>query len=170
MSHSARDAYLDTQVRTATPQKLRLMLIDGAIRFGRQAVECWGDEQRSAQRFAALARCNDIVTELFSTIHADELPVADQVKAIYQFLLLQIAKVTNHDDPQVLQEVIEVLEQERETWQQVCTQMPEAPVREAAADSSAEEITAAGMQAIAPQVPESQSLSGMHTSQFSCDA
>ena len=32
MLPTPRDAYLETQVLTATPQRLRLMLIEGAIR------------------------------------------------------------------------------------------------------------------------------------------
>ena len=32
MSAQASDAYLESLARTATPQRLRLMLIDGAIR------------------------------------------------------------------------------------------------------------------------------------------
>ncbi len=170
MSHSALDTYLDTQVRTATPQKLRLMLIEGAIRFGRQALECWSDEQRRAQRLTALARCNDIVTELFGAIREDSVPVAGQVKAIYQFLLVQIAKITGQNDPQMLREVVEILEQERETWRQVCEQMPEAPERPGGVDTSAEDVTTAGMQAITPQAQPTYPQSDLNTSQLSLEA
>ena len=37
MYASPRDAYLETEVTTATPQRLRLMLIEAAIRRARAA-------------------------------------------------------------------------------------------------------------------------------------
>ena len=37
--------YLESQIMTATPQKLRLLLIEGAIRFARQTLELWEKEQ-----------------------------------------------------------------------------------------------------------------------------
>ncbi len=45
MQTHARDAYLQTEVMTATPQKLQLMLIDAAIRFSRQALVHWQNDQ-----------------------------------------------------------------------------------------------------------------------------
>ena len=94
MPNSARESYLETQVLTATPQRLRLMLIEAALRFGRQAIECWEEQDCRAQRCVALGRCNDILTELHGTIRSDNLAVIEHVKAIYQFLLVQLAKVS----------------------------------------------------------------------------
>ncbi len=153
MTHSARDTYLETQVLTATPQKLRLMLIEGALRFARQAIEHWDDQEHPQWRFDALARCHDIVSELYAAIRTDELPVARQVKSIYQFLFGQIALVTVHHDQKILQDVMEVLEAERETWRQVCEKMPEDPRRDQGSPRSREEISAAGMPAIEPHAP-----------------
>jgi len=128
------------------------MLIEGALRFGRQAIECWDEQDSRAQRCVALARCNDILTELHGTIRSDNLAVIEHVKAIYQFLLVQLAKVSNQDDSQMLREVVEVLEIERETWRLLCAQMPEAPTREDSTPNTEEEVTATGMQAIAPSL------------------
>ncbi len=153
MPRTARDTYLETEVRTATPQKLRLMLIEGALRFARQAVEYWDDPEHPDRRYDALARCHDIVSELYAAIRTDDLPVAGQVKSIYQFLFGQLALVTMRHDPKILQDVIEVLEMERETWRQVCEKMPEDPRREQGPQRGCPEISAAGMPAIEPQTP-----------------
>ncbi len=98
MAHAAHEAYLETQILTATPQKLRLLLLEGAIRFGRQALECWGDQALLTQRCAALGRCNDIITELYATIRDEPTPVLRQVREIYRFLLVRMCDVSQATD------------------------------------------------------------------------
>ena len=48
MDSNARDTYLETQVKTATPQKLQLMLVEGAIRFAHQAIHHWEQQDEPA--------------------------------------------------------------------------------------------------------------------------
>lgn len=146
MNPDAREAYLETEVRTATPQKLRLMLIDGALRFARQARDCWADPQQRQTRCAALLRCHEILTELYGSIRGDQLPVARQVQAIYRFLYGRLADATRQEDSQGIAEVIDVLEVERETWRQVCEKLPEFP--DGTSRSAPAEITASQAPAI----------------------
>ena len=63
MERNVQDAYLQTQVMTATPQKLRLMLVDGAIRYASQTLEHW-KENRDEEGAETLARCRAIIAEL----------------------------------------------------------------------------------------------------------
>ena len=142
MSFIARDVYFETEIRTATPQKLRLMLIDGALRFARLAIECWDNPACQETRCNALGRCHDIVTELYASIHADEVPVGHQVKAIYQFLFRHLADAAVSQDCRKLQDVVNVLEEERETWRQLCEAMPEPPERGDGGPGRVREITA----------------------------
>ena len=151
MSQSAHQTYLETQVRTATPQKLRLMLIENAIRFGRQALELWSDDDKRQECCTALARCNDILTELYSSVRDEETTVVQQVRAIYRFLLTELAQASSSQDPQSLCQVIDVLETERETWRQICAQIPEAPQRSGEPSNGREEVTTQGLPAIPPQ-------------------
>ena len=150
MTTAAHEAYLETQILTATPQKLRLLLIDGALRFGRQALECWDDESALTHRYAALDRCNDIITELYTTIRDDDSDVLHRVKDIYRFLLMQMGEASRSSDTRVLRQVLEVLEAERETWRQLCEQMPHAPVRNDNAAAATQDVTAAGLGVIGP--------------------
>jgi flagellar secretion chaperone FliS len=155
MTFTAHDAYRETEIRTATPQKLRLMLIDGALRFARLAIECWDTPTRQETRCNALARCHDILTELYASIRADAVPVARQVKSIYQFLFRHLADATLSNDRQKLQEVVGVLEEERETWRQVCEVMPEPPERPEGGLGQMREITARDCP-MAPPAPSSR--------------
>jgi flagellar secretion chaperone FliS len=155
MSPTARDIYLEAQVRTATPQRLRLMLIEGALKFARQSLALWDNEQQREARFNALSRCRSIVSELYATIRTAEFPVAQQVKALYLFLFQHLADASFSHDPQKVREAIHVLEEERETWRQLCEKMPEPPPRDHAVPLGCQEITASHL----PNLPSPERFS-----------
>jgi len=127
MNATIRDAYLETQVNTATPQRLRLMLIEDALRRIRAAQTAFEAGQFDGG-IAAIRQSREIVAELIGGIHPDETPVAKQVLGIYLFLFSSLAEAQFGRDGQRLSEVIRVLEEERQTWQAVCEQMPDRPV------------------------------------------
>ncbi len=140
MTFSPRDAYLESEVRTATPQRLRLMLIDGALRFARQALAVWDDPQQQVACRAALVRCRDIVHELYAVIRADQCSMGKAVKAVHLFLYQQLAIASLSHDCQKVRAAVSVLEEERETWRRVCQHMPEAAARDGGA--ACRELTA----------------------------
>lgn len=123
MDLSAHDSYLETQVHTATPQRLRLMLIDGALRQARAAQQAW-TEQRLNDAAESLIRCRDIVAELLSGIRIDKSPVVQQTLGIYAFVFSALTEVQQSRDTHQLAGIIRVLEEDRETWQQVCFELP----------------------------------------------
>ena len=126
MLQNSRDAYLETQISTATPQKLRLMLIDGGIRFARLGQVAL-QENRPDDAFEHITRCRSIVSELLAGIRIDQSELTRQVAAIYAFLFRLLTEANADRDPSRLEQVIRVLEEDRETWAVVCEQMPEAP-------------------------------------------
>ncbi len=123
---TATAAYLENQVLTATPQKLRLLLISGAIRFANAAINHW-EHGRNEDAFESIIRCRAIVTELLSVVQPQDFEPAKQVVAIYAFLFRLLSEAQLHRDPERVRQVIAVLEEERETWQQLCEQLPDAP-------------------------------------------
>lgn len=145
MPMDACEAYLESQVRTATPQRLRLMLIDGALRFAHQALAKWDGGQLSQEAYEALVRCRDIVTELHGSIRQDQAHIARDVAAIYEFLFRLLAEAPSHQDPQRVHDVIRVLQQERETWSLVCRQMPHPPQGAAVGAGGCQEILASDL-------------------------
>jgi len=112
MNSSARDAYLENQILSAAPQQLRLMLIDGAIRFA-----------------PMLSRARGIVGELMSSITPDGSELTRRVAGIYLFLFQTLAQAGVERDSRRVREAIEVLAYDRETWRRVCNQSmsPAAP-------------------------------------------
>jgi len=122
MDAKARESYLATQVTTATPQKLRLMLVEGAIRFGVRAQSLWNDQQE-AEAMEALIRCRQIVAELMAAVKDDGSPLGIKIMALYTFLFRTLTESQLNQDAAKLAEVLNVLQVERETWSQVCEKL-----------------------------------------------
>jgi len=124
MQTDTRDIYLEMQVNSATPQKLRLMLIEGAIRFARQTQALWREAALEAG-LESLIRSRDIISELISSVEADASPLARQVNGLYVYLFSALTEAQQTRDEHQLAAVIRVLEEERETWRQLCEQLPD---------------------------------------------
>lgn len=125
--HHARDSYLESQINTATPQKLRLMLIEAAIRCGRQVVLHWeADDQGEALQ--KLTRCRSIVSELLASVKVEDDDLTQRVAGVYLFLYRALTEAQLTREAKIVEDVIRVLEIERDTWQLVCEQLPHAPI------------------------------------------
>lgn len=153
MFASAHSAYLETQVATAPPQKLRLMLIDGAIRYARQTQDHWQRHDYEAA-LESLIRCREIVSELIAGVNADASPLAKRVIGIYVYLFSTLTEAQLTRDEQQLASAIRILEEERETWRQICEQLPNGPAAPAPTQQREE---------LAPAIVPTQSI-------FSIDA
>src|SRR5262245_28771570 len=123
----ARTTYLETQIKTATPQKLRLMLIEGALRQAVQAREAHAIGRRD-QFSSALERARDIVTELIAGIRPEKTPLNETVRALYAFVFRSLAEAQLYDDAKHIDDALRVLQEERQTWLQLCETTPEAPI------------------------------------------
>lgn len=139
MLPSTRDAYLETQILTATPQRLRLMLIEGTIRKVTAAKTAYdeGDWQKAA---ADLSHCRDILTELIAGIDPEQTPVAKQILSVYMFLYSTLVEAQFGRDGSRLDDILRVLEEERQTWRAVCETMPERPTPAANPTHEIEEL------------------------------
>ena len=154
MSNHVKRSYYEDDVLNATPQRLRLMLIDGAIRYAKAAIEVWESDRSAAMK--AMGRCRNIVIELIGGIRADRdscehivdhvqrdnaitnskrkaevddlETVARNVMSVYLVVFRQLDEAQLAWDAAKLQAAIGVLEEERVTMQQVCKQLPEAPI------------------------------------------
>ncbi len=164
-----RAAYLESEVMTATPQKLRLMLIEGALKFLHRAEAAYElDEPDLAIINDSLTRARNIVSELLSSVKDDGAELTKQVAGIYLFLFQQLAEAQLRRDRGKIREVIEVLEVERATWREVCEQFPEAP-EPLEGDEGPQEIVDRGP-AIIPQMPTPTADPGIVRGGFSIDA
>ena len=68
MPASARNHYLETEVLTATPQKLHLLLIEAAMRFAERARRHWRDGNRE-KAFQSLILAQEAVAKMLSGLN-----------------------------------------------------------------------------------------------------
>src|SRR3954471_8442985 len=115
-------SYLESKIRTAPPQRLHLMLIEGAIRFGRQAEEAL---RRGARVSAAapLLRTIDIVGELLAAVRANKSELNKKIADQYWFLLRRVSEAKINSDAAPLSEALRLLNYERQTWQMLCDKL-----------------------------------------------
>ncbi len=144
MLTDTREIYLETQVQTATPQKLRSMLIEGALRFARRTQAQWREAEWDAG-LESLIRTRDVIGELMGGIQPDASPLARQVNGLYVYLFSALTEARQTRDQHQLAAVIRVLEEEHETWQQLCQQLPDRLVPAPAAALAAREELAPSM-------------------------
>ena len=124
--HRPRETYFETQVLTATPQKLRLMLLDGALTYARRADQHWR-QGRLYEGGEAVIACQRIITELLRGLKAELAPeLVGNVASIYNFISRMLIEAGLKQDAAKLSEAVKVLEIERETWRLVCEQLGSA--------------------------------------------
>ena len=123
MAPSVRDDYLVTEVMTAAPQKLQLLLLDAAFRLAVKAREHRRNQQVEAAG-EALIKCQQIITELMCGLRPESNPeLARKVGAIYAFIFRALVEAHLKHDATKLDEAIAILELERDTWREVCTRL-----------------------------------------------
>lgn len=110
------NAYLRTKVLTASPEELRLMLLDGAIKFLNQGIEALQKKDYEGW-FNGMTRCRNIVLELLNSISANIDPdLHRNVTSLYTFLYTSLVEANLERDIAKGKKVLELLEYERETW------------------------------------------------------
>lgn len=109
-------AYLRTQVMTATPEKLRLLLLDGALRFARQGREGLTRKDYSAS-YEGFSQTRNIVVELMSSMREAEAPdLCARVRSLYTHIFQTVVDASLQKDVAKADKAIELLEFERDTW------------------------------------------------------
>ncbi len=127
MTTKQDNQYLATRVLTALPHQLHLMLIEGAIRFGRQAEEALqrGDVAAADE---PLMRTLDIAGEMLVGVREMKTDLNHQIASLYLYLFRIIGEAKVNDDTTKLTEALGLLEYERETWQLVRDKIGQAPL------------------------------------------
>lgn len=157
MSNSVQQRYFEDDVLNATPQRLRLMLIEGAIRFAKRSVALWTTEHEAA--ISSLGRCRNIIIELIASIRGDRdsceyivdhfvrdarlddaqrttdidnlEQIARNALSVYLIIFRQLDEAQLEGDSAKVSAAIEILEIERETAAIVCEKLPEPPALKA---------------------------------------
>lgn len=109
-------AYLATRVNTASPQELRLMLLDGGIKFlqqGRDGLER-KDYEACCQGYA---KCRAIIVELLTTMKPEpDRRLYERMTALYSYMIRRLLESSHERDVSKADEVLELLRYDRQTW------------------------------------------------------
>lgn len=116
MNPQGAQNYLRTKVLTATPEQLQLMLYDGAIRFGDQARAAL-IAQKYEESYLLITKAQKIVLELTSTLKHDAAPeLCSKLAGLYSFAYRRLVDANVGHELQALDEALDVLRYQRETW------------------------------------------------------
>ena len=116
MNTKAAQSYLRTKVLTATPEQLQLMLYDGAIRFAEQA-KLAIQQKNFQQSYTLLTKVQNIVTQMVASLRHDVYPeLCGKLASLYTYALRQVIKASTSRKVGPLEEAIDVLKYQRETW------------------------------------------------------
>jgi flagellar protein FliS len=134
MSTDINNQYLRTKVLSAGPEELRMMLIEGAIRFARTGREGLV-EKNYEKSFENISQCKAIVMELLNALDARHDPeLCKRLGGLYTYMyrLLTDANIQHELEP--MDEAIKLLEYDRDTWKLLLKKIAEERVAGSDAD------------------------------------
>jgi len=113
----AQQAYRDSAILTAPPERLLVMLYDGANRFLIQAATALRDGDLTVMN-ERLRRAEAIVTELRQTLDMSQGQVAANLESIYSFCQRLLLEARLKQDPEKIEQVAKLLRELRDAWDQ----------------------------------------------------
>lgn len=115
---AARMAYTEASVLTASPERLVVMLYDGAIRFLKQSAAAMreGELKQSRDR---LHKAQAVIDELYRSVDVSQGEIAHGLRSIYAFCRRHLNEATASSDPDGYEKVAELLSELRESWAQI---------------------------------------------------
>jgi len=103
---------------TAPPERLVVMLYDGAIRFLHQAATAHREGRRT-QAHERLRRAQAVIDELNRSLDLRQGEVAHSLRSIYSFCTRHLIESTAQADPAGYEQVATLLSGLRESWAEV---------------------------------------------------
>jgi len=126
LSNNSTNPYLRTKILTASPEELRLMLYEGTIRFCHQAKSAL--EKKDYEVFCnSLVRAQKIVLELSTSLRPELSPeLCEKLNALYIYIYRRMVDANTNRDAAAIDEAIELMGYEKETWQMLMQQLAES--------------------------------------------
>jgi len=122
--HAREDqSYKQTEIETASPGKLLLLLYDGALKRLNRAQENIR-EQRLEETHQELIRVQEILVELMLALDwkvGGDL--APRLHGLYDFMYRRLVEANVKRDPEMVGEVIQLLSTLREGWEEAYRQI-----------------------------------------------
>ncbi|XOK61318.1 flagellar export chaperone FliS [Paenibacillus elgii] len=114
MNQQAQQLYLRTQVSTAAPGELTLLLYNGCIKFMKQAQEALVTKNYSEKNIN-IKKAQDIIDELMITLNMD-YEISKNLKMLYVFIKEQLFEANFKLNMESLETSISLVTELRDTW------------------------------------------------------
>lgn len=106
--------YKNQSVMLASREELTLMLYNGCVKFIRQA-DMAIENKNISKANEYIIRAQDIIAELMSTLDMS-FEVSKGLAGIYDYMTRRLIDANIHKDSSILEEVLELAIQLRNTW------------------------------------------------------
>jgi flagellar protein FliS len=123
---TASRAYAESSVLTASPERLVVMLYDGAGRFLARAAAATRAGDAGAAG-TALGRAGAILDELLATLDPAGGEIAERLRGIYLFCGRELVAAQLRRDPARIERVAKLLAELRESWEAIAAAPPSPP-------------------------------------------
>ena len=112
-------AYQDAAVATQSKGRLIVMLYEGAIKFLKLAIQ-----ELQAENYAAkgqyINRAQDIINELNAVLDMEAGgEISENLRKLYVFMGRHLTQANTDRNPQMIQEVINMLEELNQSWKAI---------------------------------------------------
>ncbi|MDP1797634.1 MAG: flagellar export chaperone FliS [Planctomycetaceae bacterium] len=108
--------YLETQVFSASPHRLHLMVIDAALRHTRRALDAL-DTGKWEELDRCLAKARECVTELIGGLNPETDPaLVESFQGLFTFIYRMLTLGDLERNPQHLRDAMRILLLHRDNW------------------------------------------------------
>jgi flagellar protein FliS len=108
--------YRRTQILTANPSELMLLLYNAAMCFGEQAIAKMEQNQYD-ESHALIVKVESIVLELSSGLRRDVYPeLVDNLSRLFEFVFYRLFEANVSQNPACIRDAIKVLGDLRDSW------------------------------------------------------
>ena len=113
------EAYQDAAVTTQSKGRLIVLLYDGAIKFMKLAIkELEAGNPEAKGRY--INRAQDIINELNAVLDTDTGgEIAANLRKLYSFMNNRLSEANIKRDPQIIREVITLMEELNQSWKAI---------------------------------------------------
>lgn len=118
--------YRQTSIETASPEKLLIMLYDGAIKFLNQA-KTGMTEGNIETTNNALLKTQNIIDELMISLNMDMGEIAQSLYNLYDYFKRRLIEANTKKDINMLDEVLNYLTELRSAWVEAAAKTKYSP-------------------------------------------
>lgn len=110
--------YQTTQITTASPEKLLLMLYDGAIQYSLKA-KGYIEQKNIQEAHNYLLKAQAIVTEFMSSLSFEPNPeLAQNLYNLYEFINYKLVQANIKQDTKMIDEALGILKTLKSAWEE----------------------------------------------------